>query len=67
MGRKLEKIYVVFKTHFDIGFTGLVSDVVERYRTEMLRDVNSICEQTESNPPGKICLDDVRMAASAIT
>lgn len=53
MGRKLEKIYVVFKTHFDIGFTGLVSDVVERYRTEMLRDVNSICEQTESNPPGE--------------
>ncbi|MBA2941482.1 DUF5054 domain-containing protein [Paenibacillus sp. CGMCC 1.16610] len=45
----LEKIYVVFKTHFDIGFTGLVSDVVGRYRTEMLKDVIEICDQTHTN------------------
>ncbi|MBP1964391.1 glycosyl hydrolase-related protein [Paenibacillus aceris] len=45
----LEKIYVVFKTHFDIGFTGLVSDVVGRYRTEMLKDVIEICDRTKEN------------------
>lgn len=45
----VEKIYVVFKTHFDIGFTGLVSDVVQRYRTEMLKEVIDICEQTQEN------------------
>ncbi|MCJ8010279.1 DUF5054 domain-containing protein [Paenibacillus sp. KQZ6P-2] len=48
--KRLEKIYVVFKTHFDIGFTGLVSDVVERYQTEMLKDVISICGKTAVNP-----------------
>lgn len=50
MAQKLEKIYVVFKTHFDIGFTGWVSDVVQRYRTEMLKDVIDICEKTAPNP-----------------
>ncbi|WP_248930214.1 DUF5054 domain-containing protein [Paenibacillus hamazuiensis] len=50
MSRSLEKIYVVFKTHFDIGFTGWVSDVVQRYRTEMLKDVIDICEKTKDNP-----------------
>ena len=49
MKQTLEKIYVVFKTHFDIGFTGWVSDVVERYRTEMLRDVIDICDQTRDH------------------
>jgi alpha-mannosidase len=49
MAQKLEKIYVVFKTHFDIGFTGLVSDVVKRYRTDMLKDVIDICEKTAPN------------------
>ncbi|CAG7642376.1 hypothetical protein PAESOLCIP111_04332 [Paenibacillus solanacearum] len=46
---KLEKIYVVFKTHFDIGFTGLASDVVSRYSSDMLKEVNEICNRTSSN------------------
>jgi len=49
MSSKLEKIYVVFKTHFDIGFTGLVSDVVYRYRNDMLDGVIDICEKTSAN------------------
>ncbi|MFC5449535.1 glycoside hydrolase family 38 N-terminal domain-containing protein [Paenibacillus aestuarii] len=49
MTQTLEKIYVVFKTHFDIGFTGWVSDVVERYRTEMLQDVIDICDRTQDH------------------
>jgi alpha-mannosidase len=49
MNDNLEKIYVVFKTHFDIGFTGLVTDVVQRYRTEMLEEVIQICEETNGN------------------
>ncbi|SDN71949.1 Glycosyl hydrolases family 38 C-terminal domain-containing protein [Paenibacillus sp. yr247] len=49
MNATLEKIYVVFKTHFDIGFTGLVSDVVQRYRSEMLKEVIDICDKTKDN------------------
>ncbi|OXM87617.1 glycosyl hydrolase-related protein [Paenibacillus rigui] len=49
MRQPLEKIYVVFKTHFDIGFTGLASEVVERYRKEMLKDVIDICDQTSGH------------------
>ncbi|CAG7653705.1 glycosyl hydrolase-related protein [Paenibacillus allorhizosphaerae] len=46
---KLEKIYVVFKTHFDIGFTGFASDVVSRYSSDMLKEVNEICAKTRNN------------------
>ncbi|TVY08471.1 DUF5054 domain-containing protein [Paenibacillus cremeus] len=49
MSASLEKIYVVFKTHFDIGFTGFASDVVAQYRTEMLKDVIEICDKTSGN------------------
>ncbi|MDF2962053.1 MAG: hypothetical protein K0S39_3788 [Paenibacillus sp.] len=49
MNERLEKIYVVFKTHFDIGFTGWVADVVQRYRTEMLKEVIDICDKTKNN------------------
>ncbi|MFD0679882.1 MULTISPECIES: DUF5054 domain-containing protein [unclassified Paenibacillus] len=54
MNDRLEKIYVVFKTHFDIGFTGLVSDVVHKYKTEMLKDVIAICDKTKDNEPNEM-------------
>ena len=33
---ELEEIVVVFKTHFDIGYTHLASDAVQCYRTSMI-------------------------------
>lgn len=42
------KIINVFKTHFDIGYTELVSDVVKRYGGKMLEDVLATCEQDEN-------------------
>jgi len=45
---KVEEIIVVFKTHFDIGYTHLASDAIHSYRTTMIDDaLNSI----EKMPP----------------
>lgn len=49
---KLKTIYVVFKTHFDIGFTGLASEVVESYQGSMLQKALQICQLTSANPEG---------------
>jgi len=32
----LRQVIVVFKTHFDIGYTDMASNVVQRYRTTMI-------------------------------
>ena len=34
----VKEIYVVFKTHFDIGFTGLAEEVIMQYGRRMLPD-----------------------------
>jgi alpha-mannosidase len=40
---KVEEIIIVFKTHFDIGYTHLASDAINSYRTSMIDDaLNSI-------------------------
>ncbi|TFE24249.1 DUF5054 domain-containing protein [Cohnella luojiensis] len=49
---KPEKIYVVFKTHVDLGFTDLPSKVVQQYKHQMMDDVLTVCEATADNPPG---------------
>lgn len=41
------RIYVVFKTHFDIGFTDLSEDVISKYSKQMLSDVIKTCEETK--------------------
>ena len=44
---QMEKvIYVVFKTHFDIGYTELAEEAVKRYGRVMLADVLKTCELT---------------------
>lgn len=40
------KIIAVFKTHFDIGYTRLRSDVIAQYSGKMLDDVIAACETT---------------------
>lgn len=46
MNRKI--IYVVFKTHFDIGYTELAEEAIERYGRVMLADVVKTCEATRN-------------------
>jgi hypothetical protein len=43
----VEKIILVFKTHFDIGFTNLSSNVIDQYADSMLKDVITTCKATE--------------------
>lgn len=49
MNQQVRKIIVVFKTHFDIGFTGLSSEIIRSYGTEMLPEVVRTCEATAAN------------------
>lgn len=44
----IETIYVVFKTHFDIGYTELAAEVIDRYGRKMLPDVIHTCEGTQA-------------------
>ncbi len=43
----LEEVIVVFKTHFDIGYTDLARNVIEHYRTEMIDGALEVCAASE--------------------
>ncbi|MDF2543669.1 MAG: hypothetical protein K0S47_3387 [Herbinix sp.] len=43
----IKKIILVFKTHFDIGFTDLSSKVIDKYADSMLKEVIATCKATE--------------------
>ena len=43
----VKKIILVFKTHFDIGFTDLASNVIRGYGSDMLREVIRTCNATK--------------------
>ncbi len=47
---QLERMVVVFKTHFDIGYTALASEVVERYRTSMIDKALEVCDHAAELP-----------------
>ncbi|MDE6274892.1 MAG: hypothetical protein K2L87_07610, partial [Clostridiales bacterium] len=42
------KVITVFKTHFDIGFTKLTSEIVSEYGGSMLERAVSVCEETQN-------------------
>ncbi|SDD72539.1 hypothetical protein [Niabella drilacis] len=46
----VKEIIVVFKTHFDIGYTHRVKDVVQYYRTEMIDNALRIMDASRSLP-----------------
>jgi hypothetical protein len=48
---EVEEVVVVFKTHFDIGFTDLASNVVKRYQTEMIDNALRVIDQNRNLPP----------------
>lgn len=43
----VKKVILVFKTHFDIGFTDLASNVIEQYSNSMLEEVIATCKATQ--------------------
>jgi alpha-mannosidase len=48
---RLSQIVVVFKTHFDIGYTDMASNVVQRYRTRMIDQALEVVDQNRDLPP----------------
>lgn len=49
----LQQIIVVFKTHFDIGFTDMASNVVQRYRTTMIDKALEVVDQNRDLSPAQ--------------
>ncbi len=47
----VEEVVVVFKTHFDIGYTDLARNVVARYRTSMIDNALAVCDGAKAMPP----------------
>lgn len=50
---KVTDIWVVFKTHFDLGFTDLPENVFKRYREEMMDNALGIIEKSKTQPKEK--------------
>lgn len=48
---RVSEVVVVFKTHFDIGYTDMASNVVARYRTAMIDDALKVVDQNQGLPP----------------
>jgi len=44
----IKKVILVFKTHFDIGFTDLAENVIKQYAGPMLDEVLETCRATEN-------------------
>ncbi|MEX6690961.1 hypothetical protein QTN47_25860 [Danxiaibacter flavus] len=47
---QVKEIIVVFKTHFDIGYTHRVSDIVQYYRTDMIDRALSVMYASQNVP-----------------
>ncbi|MHB8903337.1 MAG: hypothetical protein ACYC6Y_31630, partial [Thermoguttaceae bacterium] len=47
---QLEEVILVFKTHFDIGYTDMASSVVERYRTSMIDSALAVVDDSRDLP-----------------
>lgn len=47
----LKQVVIVFKTHFDLGYTDFASNVVSRYRTTMIDEALSVVEKNRQLPP----------------
>ena len=48
---RLSEIVVVFKTHFDIGYTDMATNIVQRYRTTMIDQALDVVDQNRNLPP----------------
>jgi hypothetical protein len=43
----IKKVILVFKTHFDIGFTDLAENVIKSYTGSMLDNLLAVCDGTK--------------------
>jgi alpha-mannosidase len=50
---KVTDVWLVFKTHFDLGFTDLPQNVFARYRGEMMDNALQIVDENAKLPAGK--------------
>ena len=50
-GSPVKEIIVVCKTHFDIGYTHRVSEVVDYYRTSMIDKAMKTMDESNQLPP----------------
>ena len=48
---EVREVIITFKTHFDIGYTDLAANVVQRYRTTMIDQALKVVDQNRSLPP----------------
>ena len=48
-GEKIEKVYVAFKTHLDVGFTDLSSVVTERYVHDFIPKAIEVSERLRAD------------------
>lgn len=48
---KITDLWVVFKTHFDIGYTATIAQVLERYRGPMIDNALAVMDANQSLPP----------------
>lgn len=48
--KAVKEIVVVFKTHFDIGYTHRVNDLVQYYRTDMIDKALKVMDESKSLP-----------------
>ncbi|MBE7504124.1 MAG: hypothetical protein HS113_28330 [Verrucomicrobiales bacterium] len=48
---RLDQVVIVFKTHFDIGYTDMASNVVQRYRTTMIDQALDVVDANRPLPP----------------
>ena len=48
---QVQQVVIVFKTHFDIGYTDMASNVVQRYRTTMIDDALKVVDKNRDLPP----------------
>ena len=46
----VQEIVIVFKTHFDIGYTDLARNVVQKYRTTMIDKALEVADRNRSLP-----------------
>lgn len=49
----VEQVWVVFKTHLDIGYTDRIDDVLKKYRVTMMENALGVVEASRALPPEK--------------
>ncbi len=47
----VREVIIAFKTHFDIGYTDMAANVVQRYRTSMIEQALGVCDRSRGLPP----------------